>query len=181
VLAFLASISPGFLSAIAQATVLPCMWFHYFPGVSTVAERPLGIITLPAPADLLLFRTLTSTSISVSPLAPDRQAATMPQAPVRSQIHEPLDVHGDFTSKITLDLERPIDNLTDLGSFHLGELIRIEARIEVAFLDDLLGACPTDPMDVRQRNLKSLIFRQVNSSNTSHDLTPGENLNGSRA
>jgi hypothetical protein len=105
----------------------------------------------------------------------------MSQAAIGSQIHEPLHVHGDFPPKVTLNLVRAINNLSDLGRFHLGELIRIEVRIKVGFIQDFLGACPTNPVDVCQRNLQALVFRQVNSSNTSHDLTPGENLNGSRA
>jgi hypothetical protein len=108
----------------------------------------------------------------MSTLTPDREPAAMSQAAVGSQIHEPLDVHGDFPPKVSLNLVRAIDNLTDLGRFHFGELIRIEVWIKVGFIQDSLGASPTNPVDVRQRNFQALVFRQVNSSNTSHDLTP---------
>ena len=38
----------------------------------------------------------------MGPLTPDRQTAAMPQAPVRAEVHQPLDVHGDLAPQIAL-------------------------------------------------------------------------------
>src|SRR5882724_5072289 len=45
-------------------------------------------------------RTLAGTGVGVRALSPDRQAAAVPQAPVRAHLDVTLDVHRDLFAKV---------------------------------------------------------------------------------
>src|SRR5271154_7097878 len=49
-----------------------------------------------------LGRALAGSCIGMGTLATHRQAATVTQAPIATEIHQPLDVHGNFASQIAL-------------------------------------------------------------------------------
>jgi hypothetical protein len=50
-----------------------------------------------------LARALAGARIGAGPLAAHRQAATMAQSAVAAEIHQPLDIHADFTSQVAFD------------------------------------------------------------------------------
>jgi len=47
----------------------------------------------------------------------------VPQSPVCAKIHQPLDVHGDFSPEITFNLEVLIDYLPDAAYLLIGQVI----------------------------------------------------------
>src|ERR1700692_2273004 len=51
-----------------------------------------------------LARTLTSASVGVSALSPDRQAAAVAVSTIRPDFDEPLDVHRDVFAQIAFDV-----------------------------------------------------------------------------
>src|SRR4051794_39278575 len=61
-------------------------------------------------------RTLLGPCIGVSALAPDRQTPAVPDATVAPDVHQPLDVHGDFGAERAFDLDRALDHLTKPGN-----------------------------------------------------------------
>ena len=50
-------------------------------------------------------------------LAAHRQATAMTQAAVAAQIHQSLDVHGNFAPQIALDAELTVDQFADAQHF----------------------------------------------------------------
>jgi hypothetical protein len=102
-------------------------------------------------------------------LTPNRQAAPVPQSTIAAKIHQPLNVHGDFTPKITFDRK-------------LGNLIPQFVHLSVSYIFDLGGGCDpdrrtnlarpgaTDAVNGRQCDFGMLMIWDIYSSNTSHTL-----------
>jgi hypothetical protein len=89
------------------------------------------------------------------------------QAAVAAEVHETLDAHVDFTAEVTLNGElghRPAERFElffgqrpDAGRF--GDIGRIA---------DLAGPGTTDTEDVRERDDRVLVVRDVHTRDTSH-------------
>jgi hypothetical protein len=103
-------------------------------------------------------------------LSVHREPATVTQAPIATEIHEPFDVHAHFAAKVTFHLERAIDRLTDFGDIHFAEPIRIHARIQTGFVKYLPGSIPPYSVDICQRYFQALVFGKVNPRDTRHDF-----------
>src|SRR5512139_1504648 len=73
--------------------------------VLVLAMSQIPSIKLLLSASDGLTRTLTSTSVCAGALTAARQTATMTQATIATQIHQALDIHGDFTTQITFNRE----------------------------------------------------------------------------
>src|SRR5947207_15451552 len=58
--------------------------------------------------------TFAGPRVGVGALTAHRQAAPMAQAPVAAEIHQPLDVHGNFAPQIALDHVIAVDHLAQL-------------------------------------------------------------------
>src|SRR5215472_8762654 len=69
-----------------------------------------------------LRRSLARARIGVGALAAHRQAATMTQAAIAAQIHQPLDVDAGFATQIALDDVVAIDHFADLQDFLVAQL-----------------------------------------------------------
>src|SRR5690606_40623070 len=66
-------------------------------------------------------RSLAGARVGLGVLAANRQSPAVTQAPVTAEIHEPLDVHGDFASQVAFDLV-PGNRLAQLLGVFLGKL-----------------------------------------------------------
>ena len=71
----------------------------------------------------------------MGPLSPDRQAPPVPEAPVAPQVHQALDIHGDFPTQVPFYLASMVDHLADAGDFGVGEFGRLGARLHLRFLE----------------------------------------------
>ena len=91
--------------------------------------------------------------IGVGPLAPNRQAPAMPQAPVGPDINEPLDVHGDFGPKGTFYLEVPFDLPTQEIDLLVVQILSPAIRIHATTCQKLLSSSAPDPVDIGQGHL----------------------------
>src|SRR5215470_15631662 len=56
-------------------------------------------------------RPLTGAGIGMGALAADRQSATVPQPAVAAEVHQPLDIHGDFAPQVPFDHIVAVDDL----------------------------------------------------------------------
>src|SRR5215469_16597031 len=74
-------------------------------------------------------RSLAGACIRVRALTADRQSLAMPEPPVTTQIHEPLDVHRDGAAQIALDLVVPLDLLADAQHLIVRQLMHSALRI----------------------------------------------------
>src|SRR5512138_2487274 len=91
----------------------------------------------------------------------------MTEAAVATEVHQTLDVHGDFTAQVALDRElgHAFAQALHLGVGQILDLRRLGNTSRVA---DLAGRGPTDAVNGGQRNNRVLMIRDINPSNTSH-------------
>src|SRR5262249_29635346 len=89
------------------------------PNLPATARPAAGLLLLPG---YRLGRTLTRAGIGMGALSANREPAAMPQPPVATQIHQPLDVHGHVAAQISFHKEIAVDDLANLQHFLVGQL-----------------------------------------------------------
>ena len=80
-----------------------------------------------------LGRAFTGTGISLGPLPIHRETFPMPKSAITSQVHETLDVHGDLTTKVTLNFDILVDGFTNPGDFRFREILSTRVEINACF------------------------------------------------
>ena len=60
----------------------------------------------------------------------------MARAAIAADIHQPLDVHGDFGAQRAFDLERALDELAEPGDFGVGEVAHPGVRAHAGLGED---------------------------------------------
>jgi hypothetical protein len=99
-------------------------------------------------------------------LPADRKPSTMAQTPVTTKVHQPFDVHRNFATKITFDLEILVDGFTNPAQFIIGKVIHPtlgrDSNVRAYFSRGRM----TDTMDISECNNDSLTGRNINASNT---------------
>ena len=93
---------------------------------------------------------LTGTSVGLSFLPTYRQTATMPQSALASDIHEPFNVHGYFTTKVTLDDKLFFNDLTQLIDFIFFLIDNTSTKIYTTNINNLSGRGPANAVNVGQ-------------------------------
>ncbi len=83
----------------------------------------------------------------------------MTQPPITAEIHKSLNIHRNFPPKVTFDLGLAIDDLTDLGDFSLGQIIRPSIEINPSLSKNFLGRGATDTIYIGESHLDPLISR----------------------
>jgi hypothetical protein len=78
---------------------------------------------LALPAHWSALRSLAGARVSVGSLTTTRQTAPMAESAVAAEVHEPLNVHVDLTTKVTFDLEVLVDALADPLDIGLIEIV----------------------------------------------------------
>src|SRR5215510_10752522 len=89
---------------------LKVFFFAVFAGAFAILCLCRGLLLVGYRA---AARALAGARVGVCALAPHRQTAAMPQAPVRSHLDVPLDIEGDFLPQVALDRALVFQNLTD--------------------------------------------------------------------
>src|SRR5215471_7733980 len=75
-------------------------------------------------------RPLLRAGIRVRPLTTNRQTTTVPDATVRTDVHQTLDVHRYFGAQRTFDLIVAFDHAADLVDVRVREIAHAERRID---------------------------------------------------
>src|SRR5581483_297941 len=117
----------------------------------------------------LLARALAGAGIGTGTLAAHRQAAAVPDAAVATEVHQPLDVHGDLAPQVALDGE-----LRDLRAngvdLVLGEVLDPGVRVDARGLAGGVCARPSHAIDVREPDPHVLVHRDVDAGYACHCL-----------
>ena len=82
-----------------------------------------------------LLRTL-GTRVRASPLTMHRQVAAMAQAPIAANFHQPLNVHLNFATEITLYLIRTSNKLTQRIQLRFAQVFDADIGINVRRLEN---------------------------------------------
>src|SRR5262249_23630025 len=158
VLAFASTDAGGFLTH---------SWSFRGPGSATDVAVP---VLCHAALDSLflagdgLGRPFAGARIGMRTLAPHWQAAAMPPPPGGAEIHQPLDIHGDFTPQIAFHHIVTIDHFANLQDFLIGQLGYPALMGNIDLLHDFLSVFGPDPMDILQGNNHALVCGYVYTS-----------------
>jgi hypothetical protein len=103
-------------------------------------------------------------------LTSNRKAAAVPKPSITTDVHEPLDVHGDFLAEITFDPTLLVDHLTDRTDLFLVQVLHTDFGRDARLLQDDLGAGMTDPVDMGESDIDAFLTRQIDACNSCHGL-----------
>jgi hypothetical protein len=105
----------------------------------------------------------------VRPLAANRQALAVAEAPEATEVHEALDVHADLTPQIALDLQLALlDHLADATGLVVVELVSPLAERDVRRLQDLARKRLANSVDVSERDFHPLVAGKIDACQTRH-------------
>jgi hypothetical protein len=90
----------------------------------------------------------------------------MAQSPVAPQIHESLDVHGNFGAQFTFHLNLTVNGLTNVVDFGIRQIVGKGIGINVQLFQNFVRSGPPDPVNVGQSDLNPLAPGQVYTRNT---------------
>src|SRR5690606_32549543 len=131
-------------------------------------ERLSAAHALSLPGRLLLpgdrlCRALPGPRVRVRPLSANRQALAVTQAAIAAQIHQALDIHGNFAPQITLDRIIAVDRLANLPDLEIGKLVNEPRRRDADPLADLLRKLGTDAVNILKADDDALLRRNVHA------------------
>src|SRR5688572_15047707 len=101
-------------------------------------------------------------------LAPHRQTAAVADAAVAINLDQALDVLADVSSKVTFDEELLLQQVSDAAEFRVRQVTRFRRRLDARPLADRRRALRADAVDVAQRDVESLLVRDVDAGDTCH-------------
>jgi hypothetical protein len=101
-------------------------------------------------------------------LTTHREAATVTQALVATDLHLATDVLVDFTAKVSFDLQAGVDERTDLVDFLIGEFANTSVRIDLGGCTDVACSRVTDSGDLGEADFQALFARDINTGDTCH-------------
>jgi hypothetical protein len=83
----------------------------------------------------------------------------MPKAAIAPDVHQALDIHGDFTTQISFDPHLLVDNFANAVDLVVRQIPHARIRAHIRALEQLLAGMEPDAKDVWQRRLDSLVAR----------------------
>ncbi len=143
--------------------------FDFFTRTSSWLSHDL--IPVDSRAQLLadrLTRTLAGTGVGLGTLTTNRQAATVTQAAIATQVHQTLDVHVDFAAKVTFSGEL-CNFATQLFDLLVGQILDLCRRVDPGGGANGLRRGATNTVDVGQRDNSMLVIWNVDSCNTGQE------------
>ena len=106
-----------------------------------------------------LLLTLPRTGIVLGALSTDREADTMADTAIATDVHQSLDVHLDGGTEFSLDLVFLIDEVTDQGNLLVIPVTDLDVVADTALVEDLPRAAAADTEDVGEAYLTSFVVR----------------------
>src|SRR5262245_33877098 len=107
-------------------------------------------------ADGHLLRALPRARVRLRALAADGEPTAMPQAAIRADVHQALDVHGVLTAERALHLVLALDEVAQLARVLIAQRLHARVRVHACLLEQALRRGRADAEDVGQRDLDAL-------------------------
>jgi hypothetical protein len=104
----------------------------------------------------------------VGALSVDRKPTTVANALVTTDLHLATDVLLDIPPEVTFDLQFGADVVTEADDLFIGEIANSGVPIDIGGLADLLRSRAPDTEDVCERDLETLLSRNVDACDASH-------------
>jgi hypothetical protein len=105
-------------------------------------------------------------------LSPYRQSLTMAPATIAAKIHKPLDIHGHFSTPVTLYDIIAFDHCADAIHIVAAEVVTIHRVGKINRVENLPGRGQADTVNIGQGPIHVLVFGKVNSCYTCQDVSP---------
>ena len=90
----------------------------------------------------------------------------MTEAAIAADLHQALDVHGNLTAQVALNLQVVVNVVTDLTDILFGQVLNARIRIDTGRLDDIVRNLAANAVDIGQGDLNSLLAGQVDTSDS---------------
>lgn len=90
------------------------------------------------------------------------QVLAVANAPIAAKVEQTLDIELVLTTKITFDRHRA-DMRAKLVEFFLGQFAHLDGRVDARRLANITSRLAADAEDVRQRDFRVLVIRNVDS------------------
>src|SRR5579862_2278885 len=116
-------------------------------------------------------RTFSRARVGVRPLSAHRKPATMPDAAVASEIHQAFDRLLKIAAQIAFDFVVGVDHLPDVNLLIGGEIVSLDRGIDFRRCENLERARPAYAVNVGERDIHPLVFREFDSSYSCHRET----------
>jgi hypothetical protein len=105
-------------------------------------------------------------------LTSNRKPSPVPQSPIRPDLHEPFNIHGNRFPQVPFDHSIPLDDIPNAHGFVFGQIFYLSRSIKLGFLTNLESPAMPDPIDIGQTDPNFLIQRQIHSCDSSQFLPP---------
>ena len=92
----------------------------------------------------------------------------MTQAAIAADLHQALDVHGNFAAQVALYLDVVVNVVAQLADIILGQILDAGIRVHARRLDDIVRDVTANAVDVGQRDLDALLPGKVDTRNSCH-------------
>jgi len=116
-----------------------------------------------------LARAFAGARVGLGALPANRQAAQMADAAVAFDALQPLQIHADLASKITLDdVFTVLNGVDDLRELLLRQVLGADAGVNLRLGQDDFRVAGADAVDVAQRNVNALVRWDFDANDTSH-------------
>src|SRR5215218_1567724 len=90
---------------------------------------------------------------SARPLPAHRHPSAMAQSPIRTDVHQSLDVHRNLAPEVALDTHFLVDDVSEAVHFFIGQIANSRIWIDGGPHQKLLASVQTDTVDVCEANL----------------------------
>src|SRR5688500_4714291 len=108
----------------------------------------------------------------MSALSANRQPAAMARTAIGADIHQALDVHGDFRPQRALDAIVTLDDLTQPIHVGVGQVLHARIGADAGLGQYATGDGLPNAIDVLQADFHTLLARQVDTSDSCHMISP---------
>src|SRR5687768_16899661 len=102
-------------------------------------------------------------------LATNRKAATVADATIAADVHEPLDVHRHFGAQSTFDAEVLLDRLTKPLCVGVVQVANSLLGVDAGGSEDAAGGRATDAEDICEADLYLLLTREIDAGDARQD------------
>src|SRR5256885_2195070 len=112
---------------------------------------------------------ILGSGFGVRALPPHGQATAMANAAIRANVHQSLDVHGDFGAQRAFDFVVALDHLTQLVDVGVGEIANPKRCVDSRLAEDVDGVAPADAINVRKADLDLFLTWEIDAGYACHD------------